>query len=194
MRGNLFACLQRTRRRHINGAGYAATLSSFSVPRMTIFSAPSGSERWRALASPQAHASKHRAPLRLSGSQAWPWDGLVRLRHSVPLLGSRKLDVAPVRLGLTASVTVQMPAKQQSGRLSSRANHTTSFFFRLRVRLWNVLGEAVAGYEAAALWFYSPCHGPVDVLVGLKSIPGRCPQLAGPQLMDVTRYWLRRRL
>jgi hypothetical protein len=50
--------------------------------------------------------------------------------------------------------SVQMPAKQKNGLLSSSANQTTSFFF-VSVRLGRVLGEAVADFRYGAVASFS---------------------------------------
>src|ERR1700744_6491409 len=111
---------------------HAVVGSSLSAPRITILSASSGSGRCNALASSHGarnHTSRSSSVVRITGI-ALGWIGATTAFGTVvrnpqtscgPGIGLDFVPRSPLNV-------VQMPAKANRGRLSSRANHTTSFF------------------------------------------------------------------
>src|SRR5450755_1785612 len=104
----------------------AVTAASSLTPRATILSTPSGGGRCSLRASSGGaviHVSTSSGVVRITGI-AFGWTAPTSAFGSVVRNAKMSLVVSPSLTFRTDVQLVQMPAKNASGRLSSRANHT----------------------------------------------------------------------
>jgi hypothetical protein len=136
-----------------------------------------------------ARASKRRIPPALSGSRAWPWDGLVQRRRSEPSSRSRRPSGAGDGFDLVPRSplnSVHIPAKAKSGRLSSRANQTTSFFPVAGLGAGAYSAKLLAGTRQRFSGLSQPHQWGDDVLRML--VTGKPPARAGEAACPIA-WW-----